>query len=64
MQQRNDGGDCASMRERSKRVESPGTYCMLLSEFRGAIFVWPSVLSDCLPVLWWLSPGERWDAVP
>ena len=64
MQQRNDGGGCASMRERSKRVESPGRYSMLLSEFRAAIFVWPYVLSDCLPVLWWLSPGERWDAVP
>ena len=25
-QQRNDGGHCASMRERSERVESPGTY--------------------------------------
>ena len=25
-QQRNDGGGCASMRERSERVESPGTY--------------------------------------
>ena len=25
-QQRNDGGGCASMRERSGRVESPGTY--------------------------------------
>ena len=25
-QQRNDGGGCASMRERSYRVESPGTY--------------------------------------
>ena len=25
-QQRNDGGGCASMRERSKRVERPGTY--------------------------------------
>ena len=25
-QQRNDGGGCASMRERSDRVESPGTY--------------------------------------
>ena len=24
-QQRNDGGGCASMRERSERVESPGT---------------------------------------
>ena len=25
-QQRNDGGGCATMRERSERVESPGTY--------------------------------------
>ena len=25
-QQRNEGGGCASMSERSERVESPGTY--------------------------------------
>ena len=25
-QQRNDGGGCATMRARSERVESPGTY--------------------------------------
>ena len=25
-QQRNDGGGCATMRERPERVESPGTY--------------------------------------
>ena len=25
-QQRNDGGGCASMRERFERVESPGTF--------------------------------------
>ena len=25
-QQRNDGGGCASMHERSERVEIPGTY--------------------------------------
>ena len=25
-QQRNDGGGCTSMREKSERVESPGTY--------------------------------------
>ena len=25
-QQRNDGGSCATMSERSERVESPGTY--------------------------------------
>ena len=28
-----------------------------------AIFAWPCVLSDRPPVLWWLSPGEKWDAV-
>ena len=26
MQQRNDGGGCATMRERPESVESPGTY--------------------------------------
>ena len=25
-QQRNDGGDCATMHKRPERVESPGTY--------------------------------------
>ena len=28
-QQRNDGGGCATMRERSERVESPGTYYVI-----------------------------------
>ena len=28
-----------------------------------AIFARPCVLSDLPPVLWWLSPGEGWDAV-
>ena len=28
-----------------------------------AIFDWPCVLSDCSPVLWWLSLGEGWDAL-
>ena len=36
---------------------------MKLNEFHGAIFAWPMVLSDRPPVLWWLSPGEGWDAV-
>ena len=27
------------------------------------IFAWSCVLSDRPPVLWWLSPGEGWDAV-
>ena len=43
------------MCERSERVESPGSYV--------TIFAWPCVLSDSPPVLWWLSPGERWDNV-
>ena len=29
-----------------------------------AIFAWPGVLSGRPPVLWWLSPGKGWDAVP
>ena len=36
---------------------------MQLNEFHAAIFAWPCVLSDSLPVLWWLSPGEWRDAV-
>ena len=36
---------------------------MQLNEFHAAIFAWPCVLSDRHPVLWWLSPGEGWDAV-
>ena len=59
--QRNDGGGCASIRERSERVESPGTY---VTEWvsRGH-FCWLCVLSDRPPVRLWLSPGEGWDAV-
>ena len=55
-QQRSDGGGGASLRERSESVESPGTY--ELNEFHAAIFALLIVLSDCPPVLWWLSPGE------
>ena len=36
---------------------------MSLNEFHSAIFAWLCVLSDRPPVLWWLSPGEGWDAV-
>ena len=36
---------------------------MKLNEFHATIIVWPSVLSDRPPVLWWLLPGEEWDAV-
>ena len=60
-QQRNDGGGCASMRERSEIVESPGTY--VTKRVSRGHFAWPCVLSDSSPVLWWLSPGEEWDAV-
>ena len=40
--------------------KSPGTY--EVNEFHEAIFACPCVLSDLPPVLWWLSPGEGWDA--
>ena len=60
-QQRNDGGGCATLRERSKRVESPGTYVTECVS-RGH-FVWHCVLSDRPPVFWWLSHGEGRDAV-
>ena len=36
---------------------------MKLNELHAAIFAWHCVLSDCPPVLWWLSPGEGRDAV-
>ena len=61
-QQRNDCEGCATMRERSEGVESPGTY-VAEYEFHAAIFAWHCVLSDRPPVLWWLSPGEGIDAV-
>ena len=60
-QQRNDRGGCVSMHERSERVESPGAY--VLNEFHAAIFAWHCVHLDHSPLLWWLSPGEGWDAV-
>ena len=48
------------MHERSERVESPGTYLTMS-------FTWPfllgSVLSDCPPMLGWLSHGEGRDAI-
>ena len=50
------------MRKRSERMENPSTHVQL-NEFHAAIFAWPCVLSDSPPVIWWLSPGEGWDAV-
>ena len=61
-QQRNDGGGCATMRNRSERVESPSTY-VTENHFYTAIFAWHCVLSDHPPLPWWLSPGEGRDAV-
>ena len=54
-QQRNDGGGCESMRERSERVGSPGAY---VTEFISPIFAWLCFLLDRPPTLWCLSPGE------
>ena len=36
---------------------------MQLNEFHMAIFAWPCVLSYCPPMLWWLSHGERREAI-
>ena len=60
-QQRNDGGGCSSMRERSNEVRA--LVHMYLNEFHPAIFAWSCVLSDRPLVLWWLSLGEECDAV-
>ena len=60
-QQRNDGGGCATMRERSREWRT--LVHMLVNQFYGAIFAWHCVLSNRPPVLWWLSHGERRDAV-
>ena len=49
------------MREISERVESPDT--LVLNEFHKAIFACTCVLSDHPLLLWWLSPGEGWDAI-
>ena len=35
----------------------------LQNEFHAGNFALASVLSDHPPMLWWLSPGEGWDAV-
>ena len=61
-QQRNDGGSCATMSEKSERVESPGTYvtervsrchfCLALCSF-----VKPF---RALVVITWRGEGCRW----
>ena len=56
--QRDDCGDCAK-----DRKEWSALVHKLMIEFNAAIFAWPCVLSDRPPALWWLSPGEGWDAV-
>ena len=54
-----DGGrQCAKDRKEWRALAH-----MYLNECHVAIFSWPCVLSDRPPVLWWLSPGERWDTV-
>ena len=45
------------------RKECRALVHMQLNEFHAAMFSWPGVISDRPPVLWWLSPGEGWDAV-
>ena len=55
-QQRNDYG-CASLCKKIGKSGEPLYMCNCMS------FAWPYVLSDRPPVLWWLLPGEEWDAV-
>ena len=53
---------CINARKIGKSVD-PWCISKQLNGFHGVIFAWPCVLSDRPPVLWWLSPGEGWDAV-
>ena len=46
-----------------KTAKSGEPWYICNNEFHVAIFAWPCVLSDCPPVLWWLSHGEGTDAV-
>ena len=39
-------------------------FCICHIEFHVVIFAWPCILLDCPPVLWRLSPGDRWDGMP
>ena len=43
---RNDGGGCATVHERSKRVESPGSYVMSFMQpfLLGPVFFWTALL--------------------
>ena len=45
------------------RIERRALVHVYLNEFHGPIFAWQCVLSDPLPVLWWLSHGEGRDAI-
>ena len=59
-QQRIDDGGCASMRERSERVESPGTHVtesFTLPFLLGPVFFEP--LSRTLVVITWMGVGCR-----
>ena len=49
------------MRERLERVASPGAY--VTASFTQPFLFGPVCFRTALTVLWWLSPGEGWDAV-
>ena len=52
------------MRERSERGESPGTYVTVTERvYRGYFCLALCSFGPPSPVLWWLSHGERSDAV-
>ena len=56
-QQRNDCGGCATMSERSERVESPGTY-VTERVSRGHFFLAQCSFGPPSQVFWWFSLGE------
>ena len=58
-QQKNYGRGYASMRERSERVESPGTY--VTKRVSNGHFCLALYSLGRPSVLWWLSPGDGWD---
>ena len=53
----------ASQQCAKDRKECRAMVHMELNNFHTASFPYPCVLSNRPPILWWLSPGEGWDAV-
>ena len=57
-QQRNDGGGCMTLLEKSERVESPGTYVTESVGFHTVILLGPVLFRTALPCF-----GSTWRGV-